>query len=68
MSNEEQNGFFAKPVLSAVIHYLKSQLGLIVMISCLVLLYDANVWDWKYWTTGILTWLAYGYSADYNCR
>lgn len=55
-------------LLSAVIHYIKSQLGLIVMIACLVIMYDANIWDWEYWLTGILTWLAYGYSGDYNWR
>lgn len=73
--NKEQNveglnasPAIAKPMLAAVVRYLKNNAVLHSCVICLVFLYDSNVLDYRYWLTSIIVWLAGVWQSDFNSR
>ena len=64
----EKLGNDANRLLAAVFRYFKNNAVLLACIFCLVILYDANIWDYSYWITTLIVWLAGGWQSDSNSR
>ena len=69
MLNEEQNGNFAKPMLSAVFSFFMRNLEFIPLCFALQVWFDAGN-RWEYWVTIFLVAICSGISTAYNkiCR
>jgi hypothetical protein len=69
MSNEAQNGNFAKPMLSAVFPFFMRNLEFIPLSFALQVWFDAGN-RWEYWVTIFLVAICSGISTAYNknCR
>ena len=69
MLNEEQNGNFAKRMLSAVFSFFMRNLEFIPLCFALQVWFDAGN-RWEYWVTIFLVAICSGISTAYNkiCR
>ena len=67
LKNEEQRNN-ANRLLAAFFRYFKNNAVLLACIFCLVILYDANILDYRYWITTLIVCLAGGWQSDYNSR
>ena len=69
MSIKNENGNFAKPMLSAVFSFFMRNLEFIPLCFALQVWFDAGI-RWEYWATIFLVAICSGISTAYNknCR